>query len=42
MLMMAAGVIVIPGIAIIVGSGLYVFHRERRLARKTAPRIDQP
>jgi S-adenosylmethionine uptake transporter len=30
------------GIAIIVGSGLYVFHRERRLARDTAPRIDQP
>ena len=30
------------GIAIIVASGLYVFHRERRLARATAPRIDQP
>ncbi len=30
------------GILIIVGSGLYVFHRERRLARDTAPRIDQP
>lgn len=30
------------GIAIIVGSGLYVFHRERRLARETLPRIDQP
>ncbi|MEM9441523.1 MAG: DMT family transporter [Pseudomonadota bacterium] len=30
------------GIIIIVLSGLYVFHRERRLARGTAPRIDQP
>ena len=30
------------GILIIVGSGLYIFHRERRLARITAPRIDQP
>ncbi|MGI9508813.1 MAG: DMT family transporter [Geminicoccaceae bacterium] len=30
------------GILIIVASGLYVFHRERRLARITAPRIDQP
>ncbi|MDH3663802.1 MAG: DMT family transporter, partial [Alphaproteobacteria bacterium] len=30
------------GILIIVGSGLYVFDRERRLARITAPRIDQP
>lgn len=30
------------GILIIVASGLYVFHRERRLARMTAPRIDQP
>lgn len=30
------------GILIIVASGLYVFHRERRLARETAPRIDQP
>ncbi|MGI9499190.1 MAG: DMT family transporter, partial [Geminicoccaceae bacterium] len=30
------------GISIIVASGLYVFHRERRLARMTAPRIDQP
>ncbi len=30
------------GILIIVASGLYVFHRERRLARDTAPRLDQP
>ncbi|MEL6962998.1 MAG: DMT family transporter [Pseudomonadota bacterium] len=30
------------GIIIIVLSGLYVFHRERRLARGTTPRIDQP
>lgn len=29
------------GILIIVASGLYVFHRERRLARMTAPRIGQ-
>ena len=29
------------GIAIIVGSGLYVFHRERRLARDTASRMEQ-
>ena len=30
------------GILIIVASGFYVFHRERRLARATAARIDQP
>ena len=30
------------GILIIVGSGLYVFHRERRLSRATLPRVDQP
>ncbi|MGI9451155.1 MAG: DMT family transporter [Geminicoccaceae bacterium] len=30
------------GISIIVASGLYVFHRERRLSKETAPRIDQP
>ncbi|MEM7044053.1 MAG: DMT family transporter, partial [Pseudomonadota bacterium] len=30
------------GILVIVASGLYVFHRERRLARETAPRMDQP
>lgn len=30
------------GIAIIVASGLYVFHRERRLAYDTVPRLDQP
>ncbi len=30
------------GIAIIVASGLYVFHRERRLSRDTVPRVDQP
>ena len=30
------------GISIIVASGLYVFHRERRLSHDTAPRIGQP
>ncbi|MEZ5930410.1 MAG: DMT family transporter [Alphaproteobacteria bacterium] len=30
------------GIVIIVASGLYVFHRERRLARVTAPRLTKP
>lgn len=30
------------GIAIIVASGLYVFHRERRLSRDTVPRVGQP
>lgn len=29
------------GISIIVASGLYVFHRERRLSRDTVPRVDQ-
>jgi S-adenosylmethionine uptake transporter len=30
------------GIGIIVASGLYVFHRERRLAKVIIPRVDQP
>jgi S-adenosylmethionine uptake transporter len=30
------------GVAIIVGAGLYVFYRERRLARQVAPVPDQP
>ncbi len=30
------------GIGIIVASGLYVFHRERRLSNETIARIDQP
>lgn len=30
------------GIGIIVASGLYVFHRERRLSRVIVPMVDQP
>ncbi|WP_425450463.1 DMT family transporter [Virgifigura deserti] len=30
------------GVAIIIGSGLYVFHRERRIARRAAPLPDTP